>query len=277
MKITRVLNNNVVAAKDEEMQDVIVMGKGVGFDRRRGDAPDPGKVERVFALADRDQYQNFKSLVQSIEPQAIELGEDIIAHAAARYPGKIFAPIIHISLNDHISGVIERQKRGLTLDNAIWTEVRRIYPDEFEIGRYAVRKMNEKLGYALGNDEAAFIAVHFVNAQGQGTAPDVERVARLINDIVVLVKSFFAFEPDEGSVDYYRFVEHIKIMSQCAFGLEEITEEDNGLYEFVAAKYPDIAACVSKVERLIAMKYRGRIGRDDEAYLILYIQRLMRK
>lgn len=276
MVITRVLNNNVVAAKDETGQDVIAMGKGIGFQKKRGDELNNAVVERLFTLADRDQYQNFKALVQSIEPVAIELGEEIIAHAAAQNPQKQFNPIIHIALNDHISGVIERQKRGLTLENAIWTEVRRIYRAEFEIGQYAVKLMNERLGYQLGHDEAAFIAVHFVNAQSAGSTPDVERVARLIKDIITLVQSYFKFEPDEDSIDYYRFIEHIKILSHCIFGGEKQKPGDSGIYDFLAEKYPDITACVGKIEHMLALKYGANLAQDDQAYLILYIERLLR-
>lgn len=276
MEILRVLNNNVVVARASGGPDFIAMGKGIGFQKKRGDTLNQQQIEKVFTLTDRDLYLHYKGLLQAAEPAVVDLGETIISYANNRFPEKRFNEIIHISLLDHLSGVIDRQQKGYALNNAIWTEVRRVYQDEFSIGLHAVTLMNQRLGYELGNDEAAFIAMHFINAQTDGTPPDVERVSHLISDVIVMVRSYFDFTPDEESLDYYRFIEHIKIMAQCLFSEEPYPETDDGIYHFVAAKYPNINACVDKISYMLSLKHGRNIHNEDKAYLILYIERLLR-
>ena len=49
MKIEKVLNNNVVQALDNNVE-YIVMGKGLGFQKRVGDLVDKEKIEKTFVL-----------------------------------------------------------------------------------------------------------------------------------------------------------------------------------------------------------------------------------
>ena len=41
MKITRVINNNVVAAVDDESHELVLMGNGIGFGKKLGDEVPP--------------------------------------------------------------------------------------------------------------------------------------------------------------------------------------------------------------------------------------------
>lgn len=53
MKILRVFNNNLVLALDESGREVILTGRGLGFQARPGqEALDAAKVSRVFVPAD---------------------------------------------------------------------------------------------------------------------------------------------------------------------------------------------------------------------------------
>ena len=49
MKIEKVLNNNVIQALDNNVE-YIVMGKGLGFQKRVGELVDKEKIEKTFVL-----------------------------------------------------------------------------------------------------------------------------------------------------------------------------------------------------------------------------------
>lgn len=275
MKIVKILNNNVVVAR-ENGEEFIAMGKGLGFQKKCGDLIFSDKVEKYFTLADRNLSSEFNKLMSNIEPAAAELSEKIISMSCAKFPDKQLSESVHITLADHINGVIERHKLGITLDNAIWTEIFRIYPDEFEVGLYAVKLLNERLGYKLGNDEAAFIAVHFINAQSSGISGGAESITKLINDVTEMVKAYFKIDPDTSGVYYYRFISHIKSFARTVLSGEEFTEEDSGLCDFVETKYSEAFDCAAQIDRMIEIKYKSRLTKDDIAYLALYIDRLVR-
>ena len=48
LKIAKVLNNNIVVAVNDQGEDVIVMGSGVAFGKKRGDDVEPARIERLF-------------------------------------------------------------------------------------------------------------------------------------------------------------------------------------------------------------------------------------
>ena len=48
MVIQKVINNNVISAYDVNRQEVVIMGKGIGFKAHTGDLIDEGRIEKVF-------------------------------------------------------------------------------------------------------------------------------------------------------------------------------------------------------------------------------------
>jgi beta-glucoside operon transcriptional antiterminator len=48
MIVQKVLNNSLVLSMDDDDREVIVMGKGIGFNSRPGDEIDPEKIEKLF-------------------------------------------------------------------------------------------------------------------------------------------------------------------------------------------------------------------------------------
>ena len=61
-----------------------------------------------------------------------------------------------LMVSDHISFAIERQKKGLDLTNALLWEIKKFYPDEYQLGLNALDIIQR---------EARFLAMHIVNAQ----------------------------------------------------------------------------------------------------------------
>ena len=46
MKITKIINNNVVSSVDEQGREVVIMGRGIGFQRVPDDEIDQKKMEK---------------------------------------------------------------------------------------------------------------------------------------------------------------------------------------------------------------------------------------
>ncbi len=61
MRIEKVLNNNVVISLDASGKDVIVMGSGITFQKKRGDIIDQKKIERIFTQNDSDLASKIQS------------------------------------------------------------------------------------------------------------------------------------------------------------------------------------------------------------------------
>ena len=68
MKIEKVINNNVVSAL-ENGREVVVMGRGIGFQLRAG-MDIPGElIEKEYRLDNRGDMDQIKSLFQKLPPE----------------------------------------------------------------------------------------------------------------------------------------------------------------------------------------------------------------
>ncbi|PEN06946.1 transcription antiterminator BglG, partial [Bacillus wiedmannii] len=53
MRIHKILNNNVVCTMKDNETEVVLMGRGLGFQKKVGDAIDESKIEKTFVLETR--------------------------------------------------------------------------------------------------------------------------------------------------------------------------------------------------------------------------------
>lgn len=50
MVIDKIINNNIVSAFDETGLEVVIMGRGIGFQMKRGQKVPVEKVEKIFRI-----------------------------------------------------------------------------------------------------------------------------------------------------------------------------------------------------------------------------------
>lgn len=208
MKISKQLNNNIVIASDGQGREVVLMGKGIGFGCRPGMEPDMRLVEKqYFGLSSGVHIQQLAELLDRIEH--LSIGMQIVEHVQEEIKKPLNETLV-LMVSDHISFAIERHKKGLDLTNALLWEIKKFYPDEYQLGLDALDIVQREAGTRLREDEAGFLAMHIVNAQygsGDSLAQDLLQV---IQDVVNLVRYTYGMELDENSLDYIRFVTHLK-------------------------------------------------------------------
>ena len=64
MKIDKVMNNNVVSSIDEDGQEIIVVGTGVGFQGKEGKPVDEKKIQKIFRLEDPKMIRKLKEILK---------------------------------------------------------------------------------------------------------------------------------------------------------------------------------------------------------------------
>lgn len=273
MKIRKILNNNVVIVADQDGKEKNIIENGLGFKRKVGDNIDSTESQQVFVLSD-DLYQKYIKLTDNIDPLAVEIAENIIQYASEQL-GTDLNEMIHLTMTDHIAGVMSRLKSGLSLTNQLTVEISRIYSKEFQLGQYACHLLEEKLGQVISNDEAAFIAMHFINAQ-LDKEEEVQTTLRFVSDIVKVVETYFGQEYDVNSFSYYRFVMHLRGLVNRIYA-DKPFHTDDQLYQTFSTAYPGPANCVDKVVKMIYLKYGKDVSSEEKAYLTLYVEKLNRE
>lgn len=276
MKILKILNNSVVIAKDEQGEEVIVMKLGLGFAKKAGDSLPREEGQKIFILS-HETSEQYRRLLKDINPLALELTEKIIEYAIQE-KGRQLNDTIHLTLADHIDGLLTRLGRNINMTNQLTLEISRIYTTDFEIGLWAKHLIEERTEFQLLKDEAAFIAFHLVNSSKENAATneEVNLTVRFITDITTIIETHYQCKIDEDSFSYLRFVRHLKYMAKRIYS-DTLYQDDSTLYDNVAKSYPNSAQCVKKIVRAIELKYKQNVSLEEQAYLIIYVEKLIRE
>lgn len=273
MKIDKILNNNVIVSLNEKGEEIIVMGRGLAFQKRVGHTINEENVEKIFTISNKDITDKFKELLSDMPTEYMILSEKIISHTKMKL-GKKLNESIYLTLTDHINSTIERYKNGIKLKNALLWDIKRLYKEEFIIGKDALVIIKEDLDIELAEDEAAFIALHIVNAELNEEMPNLMNMTKVMQEVLNIVKYHFKMDFDEESLRYYRFITHLKFFAQRLFNKNTYTAKDDELYEMIRLKYPDAHGCVEKVEKFINEKYTYELTTEEKLYLMIHIERI---
>lgn len=273
MKIERVINNNVVAGVDTRGREIVAMGRGLGFQRRPGDDVPDGSVEKVFRLHSAEMATKFEQAVAGIPLEHILLAERVIAYARERL-GRELHDSIYVTLPDHVSTALERKASGIDLKNPLLRDIERFYRDEYDVGLRALELIREATGVAFDEDEAGFIAMHFVNASLDGREDGFGAVTGLIEGLVAVVSDYLGDRKDEESISWYRFLTHVRFFAQRVVAGKDYPDVDFELYDIVKTKYADAFSCALRAAAFVADERGHAVSKEEMAYLTLHIQRL---
>lgn len=152
--------------------------------------------------------------------------------------------------------------------------IKRFYSHEFQLGTYALQLIYERLGIKLPEDEAGFIALHFVNAEYGTDIHDALKFPNQMNDIVRIVEQELGLELDEGSLHYERFVTHVKFLLQRIYRKELLSSEDKELAQMMQRKYPKEYNCSEKVAAYIKEATGCTLSDEEVMYLSVHIRRV---
>lgn len=164
MIVKKVLNNNVITSLSDSGQEIIIMGNGIGWKQKTGEKVDESKIEKIFRMDTASSTMQLKQLFLEVETDSIRITSKIVDYAK-EYLGVELKKNIYITLTDHIDFAIERTKKGIYFQTALYWEIQKIYPKEFHVGLYALKLIKKELGIELQKGEAASVALHLVNAE----------------------------------------------------------------------------------------------------------------
>ena len=271
--IEKVINNNIISAYEKSGAEVIVMGRGIGFKKKQGEVVPADQISKIFRIKSRTLTEQFKELLANMPLERVRISDKIISHAKDHLKLKLNQSI-YVTLTDHINFAIERVSQGIEPQNALLWEIKRFYPQEFQLGIYALELIHDRLGILLPEDEAGFIALHFVNAEYGTDIRDAVKFPDQMQAIVDIVEHDLGILLDESSLHYERFVTHIKFLIQRIYRKELLSSEDRELSLMMRRKYPREYECSVKVAEYIMQATGSRLSEEEIMYLSVHIRRV---
>ncbi|GLC79573.1 BglG family transcription antiterminator LicT [Lacrimispora brassicae] len=267
------LNNNIVLAYDENHNEVVLFGTGIGFSRKKGDRVEESSVSKLFI---NDSNKRLAPMIQNLSEDIVSVTEDIIQYGSRVLEKQLHASIL-IVLADHLYFAMERAKKSQSVDNPLQWEVPHLYPKEYEIGVKGVKLIEERLQVKLPPQEASFIALHFVNAQFESQdMSDTLKITEIISRILDIVSYHFQLVLDENSLYYSRFIVHLRyfIIRQETHMKDTIGLNDEDLLETVKTRYKKSYQCAVKIAKYLYDAYSWDVSKDEIIYLLLHIERI---
>lgn len=276
MVVHKVLNNNIVSSLDERNREVLLVGRGLGWQVKPGETIDRKKIEKIFRMDTDASTEKLKQLFLEVDVEVIELSIKIIDYARNMLQKKLNKNV-YITLTDHISFAIERMKQGITFCNALQWETSKLYAAEFEIGLYALRLIEDTMGLVFPRDEAGSIALHLVNAEYDCNMNYTQQMTEIIQNSLNIVRYAFHMDFDEQSLDYQRFTTHLLFFAQRALDGKLMNGGPDEMYEIMHRKHPKQFRCAEKINSYLKRQFHCFLSAEELTFLTIHIVRVTTK
>lgn len=270
-EVIKVFNNNVLLVKQDDVEKILFY-KGIGFGKHTGDIiPLETTIDKIFVIENKDNYKNFKELISHTDGKIVGLCEEVISMIS----DDLREPLnekIHVSLTDHISYTIIRLMNNDEIENPFLVETETLYKKEFEIARKAVNMLEDRLNIMIPDGEIGFITLHIHSARNQGKLSNTLKYTFLCNTIIEFVEDELDIEIDKQSLDYARFLTHIR------FAIERILNEapiKNDLLPTIKKQYAASYKLAEKVSKIIEDELYLKVVEDETAYISIHIEKFM--
>lgn len=274
MEIVRIINNNIVTSTDEHENELVIMGKGVGFKKKIGQLIDKNEIEKIYSLKNPTSTNKLKTLLEDIPFEEMQAINEIVSYAKLSL-GKKLSDSIYISLTDHLHFAIERQKKKMEFQNALAWEVKHFYHHEYLIGKEALEIIHRKVGIKLHQDEAVTIALHIVNAELDNTMDGTVGMTKIIKQILSIIQYTFSVEFDEDSLAYERLLTHLKFFVQRVYMNRYLMEENIEFFSMIKHSYPKEYQCALKIADFIEDEIGHHLTVAELSYITIHINRVL--
>jgi transcriptional antiterminator len=270
--VNKVLNNNVILAFDKIKKDeVVLVEKGIGFGKKKGQVIDLSKtgIKKIFLSFDESAKREYYELVNKLDGEVIGVSEEIIAIAEEKF-GSLNAHI-HIALTDHISFCIERLKSGFEIGNPFIYEIKALYADEFRIGEKAAALIKDRLGVEIPESEIGFIALHIHAARQNKKVGETIKDTKLLMDLVNIIEKELSVNIHDTGLTYSRLINHLRASISR---MEERKYIKNPLLDTIKEQFKESYKIASKLGEYIEKTKKIYVSDDELGYLALHIERI---
>ena len=277
MRIKKIINNNILCAVDDKGNELIVTGRGIGFQRHRGETIDTALIERTYRMEEKTGQRKLRELVEKIPIEHLSLTEGLIKHITSQIPQKLNESLL-ITMADHISFAILRKALGVVFSYPLKGHFMCYYPKEYHLGQYCLRVIREQLGVTLHEDEAAFIALHIVNAELNTNMSEMYQITQLIEGTISVVEYFYQNQFDRESLDFNRFVVHLRYFAQRLFQ-NQIMEDSQGerdevFRQLIMKNCKEHYKCAQCIADYIKNTYQKDLSDEELTYLTIHLKRI---
>lgn len=103
-RILNPMNHNVALVRNKKGEELVIVGKGIIFGKKKGDFIPKDKVEKVFRMKTEESRENFMTLLKDVPLDFITVTYEVIDSLSKKY-GYPVQDYIYVTLTDHVECV----------------------------------------------------------------------------------------------------------------------------------------------------------------------------
>lgn len=274
MKVIKAINNNVAVCVDSKGRELIAFGKGIGFGKAPYELKDMKKINRTFY----DLKPEYYDMITELPMDIIEFSAEIIDEISLLLPYQI-SPNAFLTLADHITFSIEREKKKMYFNMPLSYEIQELYPKEIKIARKIIKEIEKRFSVKLNDSEVVGIALNIVNS---GTinkidfqSNSIEREQeKIIKQITKIIERELHITVNKDSFNYTRFSSHLVHLLKRLNLEKPLDSQNDGLYKHAREDFPAISKCVDDIAIYLYDSYHCILDDEEKLYLIMHINRV---
>lgn len=270
--VKKVLNNNVIIAEHPDYDEVVLLGKGIGFGKKTGEEVAGDRAEKFFVLKDSDEQTQYMNLLEYVDENFIGLMNEFIDKLEMKFGAKLNEHI-HVGLTDHLYFAVKRIQQGHGIKNPFLHETELAYPKEYAAATELAEWLNDKLKIRIPEGEIGFITLHIHSALTNRNLSEINMHTQLVSELVQIIEEYLDVSISRQDMNYLRLVRHLHHAIE-RIQTETYVENQDNLKEVLQKEYPLCYTLSWKLMKIMQQRLHRPVPDAEAVYLTLHLQRL---
>lgn len=267
--IEKILTHNIILGSNED-KEFILIGKGIGFQRKPGGKISSDSVGSYYIIQNSDKLSEYEKIVLGTPDTVLLATEKAIKFAETKLD-TVFDENIHISLLDHVNFALFRLENKLQVGSFLTDEYYLMYSDLYDIAYKMVEMINTDLNIELPHSEVGSIILHMHAALQKEKVSNTALYAQIIDFSLKFIQERLPKDITSNSVAKARLITHLKF----AFKRIESGEvRQNPLVDVIKEKYPEVYQISADLSKEISDRFYVNLPESEIGYIALHVYNL---
>lgn len=257
-EVIKPINNSAVLVK-VGAKEAILLGNGIGYQKKEGDI-----------IEQQDNIDKVYQLVNSEEGTMMFIATVIEIMDASVSNGFSFSAMK--SLTDHIAAMYVRILNQERIVNPFHFETKSLYARDYEIGMQVAKKIADITGIQLPDHEIDFLTLYIRYGNSAEEKKTTDLIHSIIYQVTCLLSEKYQINLDKSSIDYSRFVVHLRFVIERVLRNEKNTDLNlKGIFD---ERFSKFKAICDDIVLILEQELQTTITEDERMYLYLHLSRL---
>ena len=151
-----------------------------------------------------------------------------------------------------------------------------LYPQEFEVAKWALDYINMTLDKDIPEDECGFMVIHIINATSdEKDTAKTKQIMKIATDIADITKEHYGDVIDEQSMSYSRYMTHLKYLAIRYLNEKQLEENEFSVFSLRDDVVEKTQTCIQNIDAMMQENYGNALSEYEKKYITLHLCRLI--